>query len=70
MTDGPRHRSRPTPALLASLRKGKSALHGQRASMTLREKVTLVLELQRVCLPLIKQRRQLAPWEHPWSITP
>jgi hypothetical protein len=70
MTDAPRPRSRPTPALLASLREGKSTLHGQRASMTLREKVALVLELQRVCLPLIKRHRRLAPWEQPWSVTP
>ncbi len=70
MSEGPRPRPRPAPALMASLRKGKSALHSQRASMSLREKVELVLELQRVCIPLIRKQRRLAPWEHPWSITP
>ena len=70
MSDESRPRPRPTRALLASLRKGKSELHGQRMSMPLREKIELVLELQRVCLPLIKRQRPLAPWERPWSITP
>ncbi len=69
MTDGSRPRPRPTPALLASLRKGKAALHGQRANLSLRGKVELVLELQRVCLPLIERQRRLAPWERPWQIT-
>ena len=38
--------------------------------MTLREKVAMVLELQRLCLPLLERRRQLAPWEKVWSVTP
>ena len=70
MTDASRPRPRPAPALLASLRKGKSSLHRQRASMSLREKVELVLELQRACLPLLEKQRRLAPWERPWPITP
>lgn len=70
MSDGPRPRPRPAPALMVSLRKGKSALHERHASLSLPEKVRMVLELQRVCLPLIEQQRRLAPWERPWPITP
>lgn len=55
---------------MASLRNGKSALHRQRACMSLREKVAMVLELQRLCLPLLERQRRRAPWERPWSITP
>ena len=70
MNERPRFRARPTPALLASLRTGKALLHEERAHMTLREKVAMVLELQRLCLPLLERRRQLAPWEKLWSVTP
>jgi hypothetical protein len=38
--------------------------------LALREKVQIVLEMQRVCLPLIARRRRLAEWERPWAITP
>jgi hypothetical protein len=55
---------------MAALRAGKSALHQQRAQMALREKVQVVLELQRLCLPLIERQRRLAAWERPWTITP
>ena len=55
---------------MASLREGKTALHRQRAHLPLRDKVRVVLELQRICLPLIEHQRPLAPWEHPWSVTP
>lgn len=63
-------RPRPTPELMQALRAGKAALRRQRESLDLREKVRIVLELQRICLPLIAQRRPLAEWERPWEITP
>lgn len=68
----PTSRSRPlaSPELLAVLRAGKAALHRQRENLDLREKVRMVLELQRLCFPLIKRHRRLAEWERPWAITP
>ncbi len=63
-------RSRPTPKLLRSLRKGKAELHARRSSMSLQEKVAIVLKLQQIYLPLLKRRRPLAPWEYPWNVEP
>jgi len=63
-------RPRPTPELMAALRAGKAALHRQQAGLDLQAKVQLVLELQRLVLPLLRRRRPLAAWERPWPITP
>lgn len=55
---------------MRALREGKAALHRQREMMDLREKIRIVLELQRLCLPLLERRRRLAAWERPWATTP
>jgi hypothetical protein len=55
---------------MEALRAGKLALHRQRETLGLPEKVRLVLELQRLCLPLIQRRRRMAAWERPWPIAP
>jgi hypothetical protein len=65
-----RRRARPSPELLSRLRQGKADLHARHAALSLKEKVAIVLELQRICLPLIQKRRPLAPWEHPWDVEP
>jgi hypothetical protein len=70
MVPPPKKRPRASPELLAVLRAGKVALHRQRENLALREKVRMVLDLQRLCLPLIERRRRLAEWERPWAITP
>lgn len=70
MSHARRPRPRPTPGLLASLREGKAALHRHHASLPLRDKVEMVLQLQRLYLPLIERQRELESWEHPWAITP
>ena len=70
MTSPPRKRPRASPKLLEALREGKAALRRQREKLALREKIRLVLELQRICLPLIERRRRLAEWERPWAIMP
>jgi len=56
--------------LLARLRAGKAALHERHAALPLPERVRLVMELQRIVLPLIARRRPLRPWERPWEIRP
>ena len=63
-------RSRPTPELLSRLRQGKAELLGRRTQMSLKDKVAMVLELQRICYPLLKRQRPLASWERPWDIEP
>ena len=51
--------------------KGRSDGRGRPdAKLPLPEKVRLVVELQRLCLPLLERRRPLAPWERPWQIEP
>jgi hypothetical protein len=62
--------NRPTEALLKRLRDGKAELHRKHANLPLREKVRLVMELQRIVLPLIARQRPLRPWERPWEIEP
>ena len=61
-------RARPDAKLLASLREAKADRHRRQAQLPLPEKVRLVVELQRLCLPLLERRRPLAPWERPWQI--
>jgi len=65
-----RSRPRASPELMRALREGKAALRRQRERLDLREKIRMVLELQRLCLPLIERRRPLAAWERPWATTP
>ena len=63
-------RARPTPELMSRLRQAKAELHTRQRQMSLKEKVAMVLELQRIYLPLLERRRPLAPWEHPWDVEP
>jgi hypothetical protein len=65
-----RQRARPTPELLARLRQGKAELHARRVQMSLKEKVAMVLDLQRIYLPLLRRQRPLASWERPWDVEP
>jgi hypothetical protein len=63
-------RSRPTPELMSRLCQGKAELRARRTQMSLKEKVAMVLELQRIYYPLLKRQRPLASWERPWNIEP
>jgi len=63
-------RPRPSAALIAELRRGKSELRRQREGLSLREKVRQVMELQRLQYPLLARQRPLQPWERPWDIEP
>jgi hypothetical protein len=64
------HRSRPTPELMSRLHQAKAELHARRTQMSLKEKVAMVIELQRIDFPLLKRRRHPASWERPWNIEP
>jgi len=70
MASQPGTRPRASPELLDALRHGKATLRRQREQADLREKVRIVLELQRLYLPLLRRHRRLAEWERPWAITP
>jgi len=56
--------------LLQELWKGKAALHQRHSTLPLPEKVRLVMELQRIVLPMIARQRPLRSWERPWEIEP
>jgi hypothetical protein len=62
--------AQPPEALLQRLWKGKAALHQRHASLPLPEKVRLVMELQRIVLPLLARQRPLRSWERPWQFAP
>jgi hypothetical protein len=53
-----------------SLFERKRAWHQEQATLPLREKFRILIELQRQDLPLIARRRALRPWERPWNIEP
>jgi hypothetical protein len=48
----------------------KQAWHRLQARLPLREKVRILLELQRQDLPLLQRHRALKSWERPWEIEP
>ena len=54
----------------ATLFERKRAWHRSQDAAPLREKVRILLELQRQDLPLIARQRPLRPWERPWDVTP
>lgn len=48
----------------------KAAWHAQEARRSPKEKVAILLRLQREVLPILRARRGLAPHEKPWPIDP
>lgn len=65
----PRERE-PLAAVPADQLRSKAAWHRAQAALPLREKVRILLELQRQDLPLIGRHRPLRSWERPWPIEP
>ncbi len=63
-------RARPSAALIAELRRGKTELRREREALSLREKVRQVIGLQRLQYPLLARQRPLQSWERPWDIDP
>lgn len=61
---------KPEPAIPPELAESKARWHRAQAALPVREKVRILLELQRQELPLIEKQRPLRPWEKPWSIEP
>ena len=53
-----------------ALARSKAEWHRAQASLPVREKVRILLELQRQDLPLIRKHRPLRSWERPWPIEP
>ena len=61
--DGPRHAGKAAYA-------AKRAWHQHQAKLPLREKVRILLQLQRRDYELLKRHRPLETWERPWEIEP
>ena len=57
-------------AARARLFDAKREWHSRQAQLPLKEKVRVLLELQRQDLPLVARQRPLRAWERPWSIEP
>jgi hypothetical protein len=59
-----------TRETIERLFRAKREWHRAQAQLPLREKVRILLELQRQDLPLIARQRPLRSWERPWPIEP
>ncbi len=59
-----------TPADMSAIFTRTRAWHQAQARLPLREKVRILLELQRQELPLLTRQRALRAWERPWDVTP
>jgi hypothetical protein len=55
---------------VAAAFEAKARWHREQAQLPLKEKVRILLELQRQDLPLVARQRELKPWERPWPIDP
>ena len=60
------HATAVPPGLIES----KAAWHRVQASLPIREKVRILLELQRQDLSLLSKQRPLRAWEKPWPVEP
>jgi hypothetical protein len=48
----------------------KRRWHRRQACLPLRDKVRILLELQRQDYPLLQRHRRLRSWERPWEVEP
>ncbi len=55
---------------VAGLFRAKAEWHRRQARLPIKEKVRILLELQRQDHPLLKRHRTLEWWEEPWPIEP
>jgi hypothetical protein len=60
----------PTPELVEELVEAKRRWLEKQAQLPICEKFRILLQMQRMYLPLIEQQRPLKPWEKPWDVEP
>ena len=48
----------------------KTAWHQEQRKLPIKEKMRILIELQKHDLPLIARQRPLKSWERPWDIEP
>jgi len=54
----------------AQIHAAKAQWHRRQAQLPIREKVRILLEMQKQDLELLRRRRELEAWERPWPIEP
>jgi hypothetical protein len=64
------NRARPAPGLVEAQKQAKARWRREMAARPPREKIALLLEMQRRLHPILQQRRTLHWWECPWDIEP
>lgn len=62
--------ARPSDELIDSLFAAKRRWHEAQAALPVREKVRILLQMQRDHLTLLARQRELRPWEKPWDVEP
>jgi hypothetical protein len=55
---------------MEELFEAKRRWHEEQAQLPIREKFRILLQMQRMYLPLIEAQRPLEPWEKPWDVEP
>jgi hypothetical protein len=55
---------------MESLRRGKAELHRRHSNLPLKDKVRIVIDLQRICWPLLARQGTLPSWRKPWEVEP
>ena len=48
----------------------KKEWHRKQANLPIKEKVRILLQMQRDDYPILKARGVLKPWEKPWDVEP
>jgi len=61
---------RQTGEHVAAIFCAKAEWHRRQARLPVKEKVRILLELQRQDYPLLQRHRRLEWWEKPWEIEP
>lgn len=67
-TRQPGRPTRPSAELVAAQRAGKLQWRRAMVHRPFKEKIPLLLDMQKRLHPVIARRRALAPWERPWAI--
>lgn len=62
--------ARPLLESMEQIFRGKEAWHAFQRRLPVKEKVRILLELQKQDFPLLKRHRRLEWWERPWQIEP
>ncbi len=63
-------RARPSEELVRRQQEAKARWRHEVARRSFREKVAVMLEMQKRLYPVLEKRRAMQSWQRPWSIDP